>query len=204
MKKCIIFGAGVYDSALPHINENDFIIAADAGYEKCRQLNIMPDLTVGDFDSSTNIPITPNVVTLPIEKDITDLDAAINYGIKENCNEFHIYGGLGGRIDHSFANYSLIARLAKEGKKAFLYGENYKVCALHNADIEIEAKKGTTLSVFSWSEFSSGVSISGVKYPLENAVLTKDFSLGVSNSFVGKTAKIGVKNGTLLIMLQHC
>ena len=56
MKRCIIFGAGVYDSTLPDILDGDFVVAADAGYEKCRKFNIIPDIIIGDFDSSGKIP----------------------------------------------------------------------------------------------------------------------------------------------------
>ena len=55
------------------------------------------------------------------------------------------------------------------------------------------------VSVFSYSDISSGVCIEGLKYTLNNAVLTNDIPLGVSNEFIGRYAEIGVENGTLLI-----
>ena len=112
MKRCVIFGAGVYDNALPNIQNGDFVIAADAGYEKCALLGITPDIIIGDFDSSESVPEGENIIKLPVHKDVTDLYAATEEGIKNGCDEFYIYGGLGGRPDHSFANYSLIVSLA--------------------------------------------------------------------------------------------
>lgn len=203
MKKCIIFGAGVYDSTIPDIQSGDFVIAADAGYEKCRCFGIIPDIIIGDFDSSEIIPDGENIVRLPVEKDITDLFAAANEAKKRGCDELHIYGALGGRPDHSFANYSLLASLAKDRISAFLYGENYTVTAIRNNTLEINGKKGDTVSVFSWTEKSEGVSYSGLKYPLENAVLERDFSLGVSNSLTDTKALISVKNGILLVMQEN-
>lgn len=203
MKRCIIFGAGVYDNTLPDILDGDFIVAADAGYEKCRKFNIIPDMVIGDFDSSKKIPDGDNIIKLPVEKDVTDLFAAVNEAKNLSCDEFHIYGALGGRPDHSFANYSLLASLAKNGIGAFLYGENYIVTAIHNTILQINGKKGDTVSVFSWTEKSEGVSYSGLKYPLQNAVLERDFSLGVSNSLTDTKAQISVKNGILLVMQEN-
>ena len=40
------------------------------------------------------------------------------------------------------------------------------------------------------------------EYPLENAVIENTFPIGVSNEFTDKSAKIAVKNGTLLIVSQ--
>ena len=203
MKRCVIFGAGVYDNAPPHIQNGDFVIAADAGYEKCALLGITPDMIIGDFDSSKSIPEGENIIRLPVHKDITDLYAAAEEGLRNGCDEFHIYGGLGGRPDHSFANYSLIVSLAQKDKKAFLYGENYIITAVQDGTVEINGQKGDTVSVFSWTEKSEGVSYTGLEYELKNALLERDFSLGVSNSLSHTNAQISVKNGILLVMQEN-
>ena len=203
MKRCIIFGAGVYDNALPRIQNGDFVIAADAGYEKCNLLGITPDMIIGDFDSSKSMPEGENIIKLPVHKDVTDLYAAAEEGLKNGCDEFFIYGGLGGRPDHSFANYSLIVSLAQKNKKAFLYGDNYIITAVQNGTIEINGKEGKTVSVFSWTEKSEGVSYTGLEYEFKNGLLERDFSLGVSNSLSETKAQISVTNGILLIMQEN-
>ncbi|MBO6310009.1 MAG: thiamine diphosphokinase [Oribacterium sp.] len=51
MKRCIIVGAGDYFGIPIELTEEDFIIAADAGYKNLKKSGIRPDLLVGDFDS---------------------------------------------------------------------------------------------------------------------------------------------------------
>lgn len=201
MKKAFVFGGGVYDGQFPVICPEDFIIAADAGHEILEKHGITPHITVGDFDSSEKIP-SVNVIKLPVEKDVTDTYAAVNIALEKGCDEIYIYGGMGGRPDHTFANYTLIAQLSEKGIKAFLCGEGYVVTAVCCGKISLEGKKGKTVSVFSWSEKCGGVSLTGLKYALSDAVLTNSFALGVSNSFEAEKAEISVKNGTLVIMTE--
>ena len=66
----------------------------------------------------------------------------------------------------------------------------------------IPREKNSYLSVFSLSEESVGVSISGAKYPLQNHTLTRNFPLGVSNEFKQKNTVISIKDGILLIVIS--
>ena len=56
--------------------------------------------------------------------------------------------------------------------------------------------------MFAWTEKAEGVTLRGLKYPLENATLTNNFALGVSKSFAEETATVSVDHGTLLVMRQ--
>ena len=58
------------------------------------------------------------------------------------------------------------------------------------------------ISVFSLSDESVGVCESGLKYTLDDYTLNNRFPLGVSNEFIGESAKISVKSGTLLIVFE--
>ena len=49
--KCIIISAGHFVPMEIPINEEDMVIACDAGFLYTEQLGILPDLIVGDFDS---------------------------------------------------------------------------------------------------------------------------------------------------------
>ena len=200
MKKCIIIGAGDFFGMIPDINEGDFVIAADAGYINCLAAGISPDLAVGDWDSAP-APTGVERIDLPVEKDDTDTLAAIRIGLEKGFDEFHIFGGTGGRIDHTFANMQCLVFLSKRGKRGFLHDENAVITAITDGRIELLPLESGDVSVFSVDGTAEGVSVIGLKYRADDIALTADFPLGVSNSFVGRPAVIEVKRGTLLAVL---
>ena len=203
MKSCIIFGAGVYDAQTPVKSTDQLVIAADAGYEQCVKYGFVPDYVIGDFDSLCKAPDLSNLVRLPVEKDVTDMDAAVALALEQGCKVIHLYGGMGGRPDHTLANYALLTKLSQSHVTACLYGEGYIVTAVTDGALTLTGGRGETVSVFAWTEKAEGVTLRGLKYPLENATLTNTFALGVSNSFVQETAEISVANGTLLVMREN-
>ena len=202
-KVCVIFGAGDYDGApLPELY--DVLIAADGGLDTLDDMGIRPDLVIGDLDSAVATP--PGevpVIRLPVQKDITDTDAAVREALDRGCTRLYLYGMLGGRPDHSFANLTLVARLAQQGVPATLYGAGYAVYAVHDGSLRFNGGRQGYLSVFSFSDKSEGVSLRGLAYEMENGELRNTFGLGVSNAFTGSPAEISVKNGTLLVMAER-
>ena len=202
-KTCWIYGGGDFSPACPHIpTPGDLLIAADSGLELVSRLGLTPDLTVGDFDSLGRVPTGDNVVRLPVEKDVTDAAAAVTLGRARGYSRFCFIGCTGGRPDHTFAAYQLLAELAGRGEAGLLFGDGFTVTAVRDGALDFPALPGGTLSVFAVGGDASGVEISGAFYPLSGATLSPTFPLGVSNSFIGKPVKIGVKDGTLLVFAE--
>ncbi len=200
-KICYIFGAGNCEGAV--ITDDSLVISADGGYEYLKKANIEPDIVMGDFDSLGYIPEGDSVTVFPAVKDKTDMAIAVEKGLSEGADTFVIYGGMGGRFDHTLANIQLLTFIAQKGKKAFLLGEGTVITAVCNGEICFDKKNDGYISVFSHSEKSSGVYISGLKYELDNAEINNTVALGVSNEFTGKNAKIRVENGTLIIVWKQ-
>lgn len=195
---CYIMGAGDFtDSYLPP--KGSYVIAADGGYQYLKDCGIEPDLVVGDFDSLGQAPEHPNVEQHPVMKDDTDMVLAARIGLEKGFKTFVLNGGLGGRLDHSIANLQTLAFLAEQGARAFLIGPGQNIAVLTNGVLEFVPGCTGTLSVFSSTERSEGVTISGLKYGLENGVLTSSMPMGVSNSFVGTAASVQVTKGVLFV-----
>lgn len=204
MNKCIIVGAGEFaEKSLP-IEEGDFLIAADAGLSYLEQLHIQPHMVIGDFDSLQRTPVHPNVLKLPVVKDDTDMGVAIREGQSRGYQLFYIYGGCGGRIDHTFANIQLMAKLAKEGGEAILFGNRQAIQVLAGpGEVCFPADAKGIVSVFAHSDACMGVCEEGLFYELHDYTMTNDTPLGVSNEFTGREAKISVKEGTLIIVTER-
>lgn len=200
MKICYVIGAG--ELPLLYIKkQNSLIIAADGGFKKLGDTN--PDIIVGDFDSLGFAPKGDNVISLPVKKDLTDMQYAVELGVKLGCETFVIFGGTGGRPDHTFANYALLGLIAEKGLTGYLIGDGHIVTAICNNAMSLPNRESGTVSVFSVTTVSKGVTIKGLEYTLNDAELHFNNSLGVSNSFIGIQNEISVKDGTLLIMWEE-
>ena len=200
---CHIVGAGSTENAVLIKRPGDFVIAADAGLSHLESIGVTPDLTVGDFDSLGKAPEGENVIRCPAEKDDTDTLIAVREGLKRGYDVFSIIGGLGGRLDHTFANIQTLAFIAAHGACGFLSDGETVVTAIRNGKISFAPGKSGIASVFCMGSEAHGVYLHGLKYPLSNARLTYDFPIGVSNEFIGSGAEISVEEGTLAVMWQE-
>ncbi len=200
---CYIFGAGEHYGPPPVPSLGDLVIAADGGLIYLEQYGLAPDLVVGDFDSYS-LPDSPSpnlkTVILPKVKDDTDMVAALREGKNRGYRVFHIYGGTGGRLDHTLANIQCIADLAQQGCKGYLLDRDTVITAIHNDKITFPATAHGTVSAFAHTEACTGVYEHGLKYLLTDATLKNTYPLGVSNEFTGVLSEISVREGTLIVI----
>lgn len=122
---CYIVGAGTFYEEGFAPERGDFVIAADGGYQILLERGVTMDLVVGDFDSIGFRPDHPNVVDLPVEKDDTDMMAAIRLGRERGFRSFCLYGGTGGRVDHTLANLQSLVWLSRRGCQGALIGDGW-------------------------------------------------------------------------------
>ena len=64
------------------------------------------------------------------EKDETDMLAALAQGRARGYSCFHLYGGLGGMLDHTLANLQLLCAMAQAGEQGFLLDDEIAVTAI--------------------------------------------------------------------------
>lgn len=199
---CYIFGSGDYSGTKIDLKAiaDGYIIAADGGYLQLEKYGIVPDLLIGDFDSVDRMPEHFNVVQYPVMKDDTDTMLAVKTAFDMGHSCFVIYGGTGGRLDHTIANIQTLSYISAKGGIGFLRGSGFTAAVVTESSLRFEGMKDIGLSVFSLSEMSKGVSLSGVKYCMTNGMLSRDMPLGVSNRITEDTAKVIVSEGSLLIM----
>ncbi len=198
-RECYIIGAGEFFGLRRRPREDDFVIAADGGYRYCLAEKLKIDLLLGDFDSLGEVPDFDSVVRVPVEKDDTDTMLAVKKGLSLGYRSFRIFGGTGGRLDHTLANLQSLLYLARYGAKGWLYDKDFVYSAIMNETVTLKGAEGGIFSLFAMDGPARGVSIRGGKYPLQDAELRPDFPLGVSNHFLAGEAEITVKDGALII-----
>ena len=211
-KKCIVVAAG--DLTVGEIirNEEDLVIAVDGGLDYCGLLQLEPDLILGDFDSVSEnsaaaireleIQIPERIIRLPREKDDTDTLAALKEGLRRGYCEFRIYGGTGGRLEHTLANIQCLLYLKKQGASGYLVDGDGMILVLENETVHFQKGLEGYLSLFALSKEAKGVTIEGMKYPLDKAVLNNDFPLGISNEFTGQKSLVAVEQGQLVCIIR--
>ena len=215
--KCIIISAGSFTPVEIPINEDDYVIACDAGFAYAQQLGILPDLIVGDFDSAKEAgeellrgihEIKENdpdrIVQLQVKKDDTDTIKAVKIGLSKGYKKFYLYGALGGRrFDHSMANIQTLLFIKHQGARGYIMEAERMLMIAENETLHFNRGNTGYVSVFSLSEKSKGVTLKGLMYTMEEGELSSDFPLGVSNEFIiDEEAEISVREGTLLVIAE--
>ncbi len=200
---CYIVGAGDFHGILTP-KKGDLLIAADGGLDTLQSLGLTPDLLVGDLDSLVSadrgsIPLLYH----PAEKDETDMYLSYLEGAKRGYNKFYVYGGVGGRLDHTFANISLLIYGKRRGHSITLVGDKMTVSVIKNESVTLYGKCGSGFSLLAFDGAARGVSIEGAKYNVKDVTLSPEFPLGVSNSLTDNVCRITVTDGELLLMLEN-
>lgn len=201
---CYVVGAmSLTPDLRPYPAPGDFVIAADRGFDSLMAYGVMPNLAVGDFDSLGHLPDHNNVIALPVEKDDTDMAFAVRKGLEQGYKRFVLLGGVGGRLDHTLANLQLLDLLAGHGAQGFLVGDHLAATAVRNGEFKFPAAMNGALAVFCNSGKAEGVTMTGVKYSMDNGEMTGDYPMGVSNQFLGQAGSISVREGSLLLMWEE-
>ena len=199
MGKCLIFCAAEFDALAAPIGEADYLLAADGGLLHLQKLNLTPHGIIGDFDSLGYIPTGAQV--FPVEKDDTDAMLAARKGLELGFREFLFYGSLDGkRLDHTIANFQTLQFLHDRGATGYLIGKDYIVTVAGEETLEFPAASTGILSLFCLGPDAEGITLENLHYPLNNGTLTSGFPLGVSNHFIGNSARITVKKGSILAL----
>ena len=212
--KCMIIGAGDLTMGEITVGEEDYVIAVDGGLSYCGILNVEPDKIIGDFDSvsekekeairSLQEQVPGLVMELPVEKDDTDMLAALKYGLELGYTDFRIYAGTGGRFDHTLANIQCLLYLKNHGATGYLVDGTGMMLVIQNEAVHFRKELEGYLSLFSLGKEAKGVTIRGLKYPLEDYTLTNDYPIGISNEFIGEESTIQVEEGELVCIIQYC
>ena len=203
MSRCIIVGGADinnYDFIRESLQSDDYVIFCDSGLKHLSALQVKPSLIVGDFDSHENPHLDTETIVLPCEKDDTDTVYAMKEAIKRGFDTFLLIGVVGGRLDHTLGNISMLLYLDSHGCKGTIIDDYSEMEIISSAPAYIEDKY-EFFSLLNITGCAKGITIQNAKYPLDDGEITCEYQYGVSNEvFPGKTAIVSVREGKLLLI----
>ena len=203
MSRCIIVGGADinnYDFIRESLQSDDYVIFCDSGLKHLASLQVKPSLIVGDFDSHENPHLDTETIVLPCEKDDTDTVYAMKEAIKRGFDTFLLIGVIGGRLDHTLGNISMLLYLDSHGCKGTTIDDYSEMEIVSSAPAYIEDKY-EFFSLLNITGCAKGITIQNAKYPLNDGEITCEYQYGVSNEVLpGKTAIVSVREGKLLLI----
>lgn len=203
MRRCVVIGGadiGRYEHIRSYLRVDDFYICCDSGLKHRKGLGIVPDLIVGDFDSYENPHLETETIVLPCKKDDTDTVFAVKEALDRGFHEFLLVGVIGGRLDHTLGNVSLLLMLDARGKAAVAVDDYSEMEIVSNRPVQI-SDHYAFFSLLNISGTAQGINIRNAKYPLTDAEITCEYQYGISNEALpGRIAEVSVERGRLLLI----
>ncbi len=208
MPRILIFANGELSSiekARALVKADDYIICADGGAHHALALGIIPHLVIGDMDSAAkdkvqllkeaDVPIE----LYPRDKNETDLELALNRAVEKSPSSILMIGALGGRLDQTLGNISLLSdsRLSVLDVRLDDGVEEVFFC---RDSSQVEGRRGDIVSLIPWNGAVKGIRTNGLRWPLNNETLYPEKTRGISNEMLDAAAKVSIEAGLLLII----
>ena len=200
----------------PHWSDDiELVIAADGGARHAASFDLRIDVWVGDGDSidpaalAVLVDAGVEIERASADKDETDTELAIRAALDRDAAGVLVLGATGGpRIDHELANIALLAMPELVGTPAILYTPRSTIRLLRGTDARDGAEArmplagavGDTVSLLPFGVDAVGVSTSGLRYPLDDAVLPLGTPRGVSNVLAVPGGYVALRSGMLLVV----
>ncbi|MBM9518578.1 thiamine diphosphokinase [Desulforhopalus vacuolatus] len=220
-KKIVIFANGKLKNrarALRIASDADFIICADGGSVHCDNLGIIPDLLVGDLDSTPkklrkkfemqHVKIDQH----PTHKDNTDLELALHYAVKmrekykSNRHDkvsVHLLGGLGGRLDMTLATILIPTAWGHRNLDISIHGDHNLVRLFPPGSHTVYGIPGARVSFLPISGDVKDLSLIGFEYSVDHINLRLGSSRCVSNCIEKDSCLVCFTEGTLLMVMDN-
>jgi len=210
-RRAVVFANGLLDrwpAGLRVSPRRDLIVAADGGLRHCAARKIRPHLVVGDLDSADPQEIDAleasgiEILRFPAAKDRTDLELALRAAIDRGASPLLILGALGARGDKTLGNALLLAAPFLAGADARILDGDTEIRCLRGGDtLRLPGRPGDLLSLLPLTATAIGITLKGLTYPLENAVLELGSTRGLSNVLTAQQAQVSLRQGSLLAVL---
>lgn len=201
--RAVIIGNGEirsYERIRTYIRDDDFIICADGGIKHASIMGIRPDILIGDFDSSNpdEFNFDAKRIVYPTRKDFTDGELCVKYAAENGFDEVLLIAMTGSRADHTLTNLLMLSQCGR----GCAVNEDNEIYYIKNR-IEINNKKGMTLSIIPLRGDLRGITARGLEYPLKNDTLYFGESRGNSNVITSDFCEIEAAEGEGVVIISN-
>lgn len=211
MSRIVLFINGeVRDLAVVRaaLHGDDRFVVADGGLRHLQMLGLSPSVIVGDMDSVDAESLAQftghgvEVIHYPRNKNETDFELALGYAVASKPNSILVVGALGGRLDQTLGNLSLLA------------GEKYSHVEIGLEDglesawfvrdrLKFQGLLGEIVSLIPWGKDVYGVTCEGLRWQLDDETLFVDQTRGISNEMIASSCSVSVRAGLLLVVRRR-
>ena len=153
------------DTIINQITNSDYIIAVDGSVNKLFDLQIIPDVIIGDLDSLQNIKNKNIELVETPDQNKTDFRKTLEWCIEKNILNISIFGISGESEDHFLGNYYTLSDFGEKiSWKAFT---DFSVISPCVGNKKFESFKGQKVSLFCMKG-SSTINSENLEYPLQS------------------------------------
>lgn len=153
------------DTIINQITNSDYIIAVDGSANKLFDLEIIPDVIIGDLDSLQNIKNKDIELVETPDQNKTDFRKTLEWCIEKNILNISIFGISGENEDHFLGNYYTLSDFGEKiSWKAFT---DFSVISPCVGNKKFESFTGQKVSLFCMKG-SSTVNSEHLEYPLQS------------------------------------
>jgi thiamine pyrophosphokinase len=207
--RVLVFANGTvsdYEALAELRRPDDVLICADGGTRHCLHLGWQPHAIVGDLDSADAARVDAwaaagtDVEAYHPEKNQTDLELALERALREGAAEIILVGALGGRLDQAVANLLIPAQRNWRIPIRIVDGNQTAQVLRGGHTLTLHGPVGSTVSAIPLSDTVTGITYTGMKYPLTDHTLHMGSTRGISNEMLDTTATVRIATGLLMIV----
>ena len=207
----VVTGAAPLDgdavAAVPH---DAIVLAADGALDHALAAGLTPAGLVGDLDSISPEGLAwaqqhATISQHDPDKDHTDTELALQVAVDFAPQRLVLLSGGGDRLDHSLAAIGALGHPSLTGVPEIdgWWGDQ-RFHVLHGpGKLTLEIEAGAVVSLLATHGTASGVTITGVRWPLDDARLPPLVGHGVSNEVVDEHVEIRVHDGVLTVFVHR-
>jgi thiamine pyrophosphokinase len=184
----------------------DLVVAADGGARYALGAGVVPDLVVGDMDSLGEDLVREverrgaSLERHPARKDKMDGHLAVLAARERGATAADLLCAAGGRFGALFAVPHILLAAERIGLRSTVVADWGRMLVVEAGSRTVEGRPRDSVSIFPLSGPATGVTLEGLAYPLEDALLEPGDTLGFHNELIGREARVSVREGALLVV----